>query len=253
MSQSITLDADAPIPVASIKALMPACVGVLRYAKAGGLNQAELADYHAAGLDVGLVFELGANDWQGGVAKGMSNGTYAVSYMRTLKWPLDAAIYCTFDSSIVPGDPAALQYLKGFETVVHPWPVGVYAEIPFLREVANHYLWSFGSWNGGGPNPALLQQQSLPVDIGGTLCDISDLYTSNWGQFKAPVKGVKKVDDQFISKNPKGDGDYLCSWSTRIAVGIPSLAVEAELTSQGAKRFDLTLAAFAYFTPKNWS
>ena len=61
------------------------------------------------------------------------------------------------------------------------------------------------------------------------------------------------VDDQFICANPTGGGDYLCSWSTRIAVGIPNPAVRDELLTQGAKRFNLTAQAFTYFQRKNWS
>lgn len=67
-----------------------------------------------------------------------------------------------------------------------------------------------------------------------------------------PPTGAE-VDDQFISKNPTGAGDFLCSWSTRIAVGIPSIAVEQRLIKQGAKRDDLDTTTFAYFKRAVWS
>lgn len=58
------------------------------------------------------------------------------------------------------------------------------------------------------------------------------------------------VDDLFISKNPHGPGDYLCCWSTRRTVGIPSGAIEDVLTKLSAQRHDLDGETFAYFKNK---
>lgn len=70
----------------------------------------------------------------------------------------------------------------------------------------------------------------------------------------APKPPARKLDsvDQFITANPKGDGDYLCSWSTRRAVGIPSGAVEAKIASTGVERHNIDAATFAYFVPEVW-
>lgn len=60
------------------------------------------------------------------------------------------------------------------------------------------------------------------------------------------------VDDLFITKNPNGPGDFFCAWSTRTAVGIPSLAVEGVLTALAAPRHDIDATTFAYFKTSNW-
>lgn len=72
-----------------------------------------------------------------------------------------------------------------------------------------------------------------------------------------PPKPPTEVDvDIFITANPHGAGDFLCSWSARSAVGIPSTAVEAELSGGGKIiRNNLSVAAFQYFIGhlSNWS
>lgn len=61
------------------------------------------------------------------------------------------------------------------------------------------------------------------------------------------------VVDQFITSNPHGDGDYLCSWSTRRAVGIPSPAIEAQIQTTKVERHNINGATFAYFVPEVWA
>lgn len=69
-----------------------------------------------------------------------------------------------------------------------------------------------------------------------------------------PTPGEDLVDDLFITANPVGSkkGDYFCAWSTRQAVGIPSIAIEQQLEAQGAKRNNIDAATFAYFKTSNW-
>lgn len=58
--------------------------------------------------------------------------------------------------------------------------------------------------------------------------------------------------DVFITANPKGSGDYLCSWSTRRAVGIPDGPDEIQVETTGVARHNINEATFAYFTPEVW-
>lgn len=67
-----------------------------------------------------------------------------------------------------------------------------------------------------------------------------------------PTGSLSVVNDQFICKNPGGPGDFLCSWSTRIAVGIPSAIIRDKLIGLGAKRDDLDAVTFQYFKREAW-
>lgn len=68
-----------------------------------------------------------------------------------------------------------------------------------------------------------------------------------------PAPKLPRVD-QFITLNPIDQkGDYLCSWSTRRAVGIPSTAVEQQIESTGVTRHNISAATFAYFVPEVWA
>jgi hypothetical protein len=70
----------------------------------------------------------------------------------------------------------------------------------------------------------------------------------------APPPAPKLPDvDTFVTANPNpGGGDYLCSWSTRRAVGIPSEPVLAQVLSTGVEQHNIDTETFAYFTPELW-
>lgn len=253
----LVLDSNQPIPIGAAKALN--AVGVIRYVGVGGpkgINQGEMQSYLHNGLGVGFVFENQANDWQGGLNAGVAFGAEAYKSMKSLNVPMDGdiAIYVTFDEDITV-NPTVLAYLKGWKMAIgSAYEIGIYGPVALLNEISNHYLWSAAGWQGG-PNPAILRQ-GASVNVGGIACDMNEVIASNWGQFQLVnnlPKG-KDVDDSFICPNPGlGGGDFLCSWSTRIAIGIPNTTVEEVLIAQGAKRYTLDQATFAYFKKGNWT
>lgn len=254
---SLILDSNQPIPINAAKSL--GATGVIRYIGCNspkGITAYEMGTYLKAGLGVGFVFENESNDWQGGVNAGVGYGSAAYKHLKNLNVPMDEgiAVYVTFDEDITI-QPLVLEYLKGWKTILgSAYEIGIYGPVALLREISNHYLWSSAGWLGG-ENPAIIRQGAT-VNVGGIACDMNDVIASNWGQYQNIVlpKGAK-VDDSFICPNPENasGGDFLCSWSTRIAIGIPNPSVENVLINMGCKKYNIDSATFAYFTKGNWS
>jgi hypothetical protein len=67
--------------------------------------------------------------------------------------------------------------------------------------------------------------------------------------------GPSTLPAVFITSNPKpgGKGDFLCSWETRRAAGIPDPGVEGQIASTGVERHNIGPETFAYFVEEIWA
>lgn len=88
------------------------------------ITQPEYDALVGAGIEVGLVFENGPDDWQGGENAGVANAHLALQYVPT---GYAGPIWCAVDTAVDP--PAAIPYVRGFAAAIgSPGRTGVYGE-----------------------------------------------------------------------------------------------------------------------------
>jgi hypothetical protein len=129
---------------------------VVRYITGAGkaLTAAEIADYHAHGLSIALVFESTRGRVLGGRPAGIADATQAVAACTALHIPSSTRIYFAVDFDAQPDQqPAIDAYLGGAASVLGLARVGVYGGIHVIercrRKPAASGFWQTYAWSGG--------------------------------------------------------------------------------------------------------
>ena len=168
---------------------------VLRYITGAGkaLTAAEITDYQAHGLDIGLIFESTANRALAGYAAGVNDAKSARTAMKALGIPVNVAIYFAvdFDVTLASQMAAIDDYLNGAHSVVGDW-TGVYAEYAVIEHVhaANPKAWLYQTyaWSGGKVSShAHLLQYRNGQTINGAAVDYDRALQANFGQWPSGV------------------------------------------------------------------
>lgn len=173
---------------------------VMRYlASSSGkrITAAQVADYHANNLGIGLVFEDYANQALNGYNQGVADAQEALGQANALGFPGDRPIYFAidFDEADTPlqnGDIYA--YLDGAAAVIGQSRVGVYGGFYVVKRCMENgkaaWGWQTLAWSGGQVyGPAHLYQNGGSAFGGGA--DTNQALKTDFGQWT--VGGVTDV------------------------------------------------------------
>ncbi|GAA4667885.1 DUF1906 domain-containing protein [Gordonia humi] len=156
------------------------------------LLRAEADQMRAAGLAVVSCYQFGkaeTADWLGGFAAGLEHARRGDELHRQAGGPVSAPIYASIDD-----DPSAEQfylriapYLAGWNAVVGPGRVGLYANAPTIQRAASLGLatrfWQHG-WGtpAGYVHPAAhLRQLPGQSRVGGVEVDVNTILKPEFG------------------------------------------------------------------------
>jgi len=172
---------------------------VCRYVPYGGftkgLTAAEVADYHAHGIAICLVFEQFANRALSGRAAGIADATTSKDAAAALGFPVTQPIYFAVDfDANAAQQPAIDAYLGGAAGVIGPGRVGVYGGLGVIRRCkANRsasWFWQTYAWSGGVVEAGIhLLQYSNDQRVGGQSVDLVRAYQANYGGWLGGTTG----------------------------------------------------------------
>lgn len=157
------------------------------------LTASEVADYHAQGLAICLVFETTAGRARGGKDAGTADGQAAKAAAAKRGVPDDVPIYFAVDFDAQAADqPKIDAYLNAAGAVIGPERVGVYAGIRVINRCrANksaRWFWQTYAWSKGKIAPFIhLYQYRNHQTINKGLVDLDRAYRPNYGQWPQPV------------------------------------------------------------------
>jgi hypothetical protein len=156
-----------------------------------GLSATELAELHACGLSVGIVFESTAGRAKVGAAAGIADATTAKNAMGALGFPSDRPCYFAVDFDMRPNDEGAVAaYLGGAAKVLGVARVGIYGGLAAVSHAQSGkwaswfwqtYAWSLGHWAPG----VHLQQYANGQTVNGAAVDYDRALVEDWGGWKA--------------------------------------------------------------------
>lgn len=141
----------------------------------------EIANAHAAGIDVGFVYETSGTTWQDGRTSGLDDGKAANEAMLSIGAPHGVTVYHAVDSQVTaPELPTVTQWVSGLQDGMPDYTVGVYGQFSVVHAVAMAFphvkLWQTAAWSKGGIYPALELFQDAQVSIGALTIDTDSLF-----------------------------------------------------------------------------
>jgi len=176
----------------SVPAMKAAGIGfAVRYLSGSdkGLSVAEKNDLHAAGIDVGLVYEGAAGDALGGRNAGLRSGAAATRFAEALGAPKDVVIYFTVDFDATASQIPTIQAYLIACAQACTYIAGAYGNHRVLagRPGSVPFAWSTYAWAGGsGPAPgAHLYQYENNISLFGANVDRVRSLKDVWGQWYA--------------------------------------------------------------------
>lgn len=183
-------------------------VGAKRYIGLPGhpknATAAELADFDAHGLGMGLVFESSAGRWRGGRAAGVVDGAAARKHATSIRFPEDRPIDMAIDQDVVTSAEFGLveQYLAGANGPLGGVELtGSYGEydiqVRAARAGVSSWFWQCRAWSGTPIKYFTgrhLFQRAGQTYVGGVLCDINDVNQADWGQHNAEERDMDDED-----------------------------------------------------------
>jgi Domain of unknown function (DUF1906)/Putative peptidoglycan binding domain len=154
---------------------------------AKNLTKAEAGAALAAGIDVVLDWEYGANAMRNGYAQGVADATVAQQQAAALGFPA-APIYFSCDFDATPADQTAINaYLDGVASVIGLdrtgiyggyWPVSRAFDAGKVTYGWQAYAWSGGNWD----SRAQIRQTENGVTVAGVNADWDESMTADFGQ-----------------------------------------------------------------------
>lgn len=157
-----------------------------------GLAADELADLHAHGVAVVLVFESTADRALDGFDAGVADAGMVRTQLGVLGWPPNRPVYFAVDFDAQPGQFAAIDaYLHGAATVLDWYCVGVYGSAPLLSHCkavgTASCFWQSLAWSNGVKVPGRhLYQSGVGVKVNGVDCDSDESDVEDFGQWEPP-------------------------------------------------------------------
>lgn len=119
-----------------------------------GLTLAEVAEYRANGLSIGLVYESTAGRMFDGFPAGVADANQCLVSGAILHWPTDLPFYFACDVDTTPDQLGYVDdYLAGCASVLGLARVGVYGEYDVVKHChlagTATYLWQTYAWSNG--------------------------------------------------------------------------------------------------------
>jgi peptidoglycan hydrolase-like protein with peptidoglycan-binding domain len=151
-------------------------------------DEAQLLARH--GIDVGVVWELGANRALAGYNAGAQDAREALNKARACGMPNGRPIYFAVDWDATDAQkPAIAKYLSGAASVLGKEHVGVYGSYYVVKYMFDHgvckYGWQTYAWSGGHRDPrAQLYQRLNGQRIAGISLDLDTAFHDDFGQWR---------------------------------------------------------------------
>jgi hypothetical protein len=181
--------------VAQIKAT--GAVGVIRYYSTDptkNLTAAEVAQYHAAGLLSGEVWETTAGRALAGYRAGVADAQAAGAQRAADGLPTGVPTYFAVDTDT---DWASVEpYFAGAASVLSQALIGPYGGIKVIDgayAAGYRFLWQTLAWSNGLVSPHAVLYQDGRTVLGGT-ADINQVMAPDWGQFPRPEVDMPLTD-----------------------------------------------------------
>ena len=158
-----------------------------------GLTRAEIADYHAHGLAIALVFESGAQRARHGRPAGVADAKTARAAIRALGMPATQPVYFAVDWDATPDEQGAIDaYLRGAASVLGAGRVGVYGGYRLIRRCKASgtaaWLWQTYAWSYQKVSSGIhLFQYSNTHRINGGAVDYVRAMKPSYGQWEPPL------------------------------------------------------------------
>ena len=197
-------------PGLGLKIVAAGYVGVMRYLSGGGpkdLTKAEIADYQAAGLAIGLIWETTAQRMLDGGTAGTVDGTAARAQANALGVPTSVTIYFTADFDVAASEITTCRAYMA--SASRQGPSGIYGGVLVVGAMPSAYKrWQTFAWSAGQKAKNLdLYQQPGQVSVGGVTADVDQRLTDA-GLWEANMAG--EADSYFaeLGKRGVGAGDY---------------------------------------------
>lgn len=156
------------------------------------IARAEIDAYHAAGLDVLLVYEYKPKAYLDGAPRGRKDAGIAVDRAKALEYPSGCTIAFAIDAD-TSGNPSVIaDYCRAFTEEVHSagYRTMVYGGLSTIRycmatKLADYfwqtYAWSNGIWENG----VTIRQYQNGVKINNKDVDFDMAMVPEFGQWKA--------------------------------------------------------------------
>ena len=135
-----------PNPAAMKAAGYSGVMRYLSYDSTKNLSKTEAIGLHAAGLDIGLVWETTATRAGEGSIAGAVDAIAAEAQATALGYPADAVIFYGVDYDAAP--QAVAPYFAGVKSKARR-PVGVYGSKRVVEGVAAPWKWQACAWSAG--------------------------------------------------------------------------------------------------------
>lgn len=152
-----------------------------------GLTAAEIADYRANGLAIGVVFESTAGRHLDGMAAGADDAKESIRVLDAIGFPGELPIYFAVDFDATAAQMDAIdQYQLGAQSVLGKTRVGIYGSYAVIdhcwKAGTAHYLWQTYAWSGGKTHPERhLYQYSNGEKVNGQEVDYNYAYGTDQG------------------------------------------------------------------------
>jgi hypothetical protein len=154
------------------------------------LDRAQVDAYHAAGLDVVLIYETTGNRYTTGRAGGATDAAAATAECKRLGCPPGTVVYFAEDDTGAATGPNVLAYAQGLADARPAAANGWYGGIGTVKAVldAGHCAYGFQTygWSAGKWDPrAQLQQYNNGQSLGGTAVDYDRATVPGYGAWTA--------------------------------------------------------------------
>lgn len=216
------------------------------------LSRVQVDAIHAAGLDVGLVYEYDPQSALGGASAGTRDAQIATSHAQALGAPAGIALGFAVDFQVtVTQLPVVLAYALAFRAAAAAagYRATAYCDYLVCQYLDAHgwaqlgLLWQTYAWSAGAWWPrAVLRQTANGITVAGATVDRDEAEGSDWGQWP-PMTGDALMTDPLT---PTDQAELLNSdrWGYATAFMLDQVQVDANDNPATPATYAVPLTAF---------
>lgn len=151
----------------------------------------EIDAAHAAGVNVGFVYETTGTTWQGGRSAGMDDGRAANNAMLSLGVPHGLTCYHAIDSQVADSQLSTVtDWIIGLHDAMTDYHIGIYGQFSVMDWILSHevdvMLWQTTAWSDGNVSPYIELFQSGQSMQSGITFDLDTQHQADAGFWDAP-------------------------------------------------------------------
>ena len=168
------------------------------------ISRSEIVMAHAAGIDLGFIYETDGQGWKRGGKAGILDGSAARMALMSVSAPPSCAAYFTVDSQAQPSDLGiVLDYLRAGAESVLPYRAGVYGQYAVIESAAwrmpELFRWQTMAWSNNQVSDKADMLQLGTTSLSGIQIDVNAAYQEHLGQWYAdaarqPLPTIERED-----------------------------------------------------------